>query len=504
VGAITVLKIGLFEAAAILALVDPFLRRVRSARSALNLAYGALAALSMLAFLNFGDLHGRGQLPHWAEQFHFDLGDKYLRELRYDGLYPATSAAMAERGIFRRSRQVRDTMTFEMIPASDLAEREKEVRARFTEARWKAFGDDLASILAEERGAASVEDHGNTSSPSGALGPWLLMKVIPLRAAGFRVLGSADLALLLLAFLACWRFASLRVAAFTITFALLPPNVTDFLLGSLFRFDWLAAALLGTLAAHRRRWGLAGAFFAYAALARPFAAGFGVCAGVGLAGEAWRRTVDWRALVRFLLSALGTAAVLVLVSSLLFGWQIWPDYAVRTSATVREGYYGINHGLRDVWVQLVHDGARGLVRPIPPSIFAESPGALEPAHGLGIMRFALAVLVLVAAFRDGAVMGAGFGVPLVFTSVVTNTYYQSMWAVLALACALHAPASKRARVGLALAGAMFAFRWVVLGAPELGRTPHYFASWTTLVFTLVWVGVGLEMRRLRPTSPRTP
>jgi hypothetical protein len=101
-------------------------------------------------------------------------------------------------------------------------------------------------------------------------------------------------------------------------------------------------------------------------------------------------------------------------------------------------------------------------------------------------------------------MGAGFGVPLVFTTVVTNTYYQSMWAVLALACALHAASSKRARIGLALACAMFAFRWVVLVSPELGRTPHFFASWTTLLFTVVWVGLGLDSRRMRPTSLATP
>jgi hypothetical protein len=493
-----IVKTLLFEALAILALVWAPARLSRKQTA----AYVVLGGLAWAAFLNFGAIHGRGQLPHWSEQFHFDLGDKYLRETHYNGLYPATVEALAERGK-PPPPALRDTTTFELVPPTEWPRLSQEAKQHFSPARWTDFGDDLVAMLKEDAGCASTGDHGNTSSPSGALGPRLLLALIPMRGMGFRLLGCADLVMLAAAFVAVWRWGSIRVAAAAFALALLAPLETDYLVGSLFRYDWMAACLCGTLALWRGRRATGGALLAYAGLSRPFSLAFGLCALVGLLGDWKRGDVDRRAVVRFALGAAGCAAALLVVSTLVFGLSIWPDYVVRMLATMREGYYGFSHGLRNVYEQVAVEGPVALFKPVPDFIAAQRPGAF---HGIGlpIAQVAFAGLVLFACFRDGATMGAGLGVLMAFATVVTNMYYQGMWGVLALACALHAPRSGRARVGLALACTVFASRYVLQHVGEWRYAIEYFANWTTFAFGVVWcVGAGVGKGMAAPTrAPR--
>lgn len=491
---IGIFKALIFEAVAILGLVDPSWRRTRMRA----VAYAVLGGFVWLAFFNFGPIHGGGQLPHWSEQFHFDLGDKYLREVRYDALYPATVAALAERGM-PLPPAVRDTTTFELVPREEVPRISRLARERFSGERWKQFGDDLTALLSEEPAAASTGDHGNTASPAGAILPWALLSVVPMHGAGFRCLACADLVMLGLAFVACWRWASVRVATAAFALAVLAPHSTDYLVGSLFRFDWAAACLGGTLALWRGRRATAGALFAYAALSRPFAAAFGLCAFAGLLGDVWRKTADRRALIRFGLGAVGSVATLVIVSSLLFRASIWPAYLARMLATMHEGYYPMSHGFRNVYAQIVAEGPAAILHPAPDFIAASRPGALQAMQGFGLVQGVVALLILLMCFRDGAVMGAGLGVLLVFTLVVTNTYYQSMWGVFALACALYAPGSLRARLGLALACLVFGSRYVMQHVGDLRYAEDYFACWTTLAFALTW---GLMALWSRPTAYR--
>jgi hypothetical protein len=497
---VAIFKALILEGLALLALVDASLHRTRRVRWARTAAYGAVGALAWLAFLNFGSIHGHGSLPHWSEQYHFDLGDKYLRELRYDGLYLATAAAATERHDLLPVNEVRDTKTFELIPRGDVPRLAEAARARFSPERWTAFVDDLEALLAHDPRAASTADHGNTSSPAGAIVPWALLRVVPMRGSGFVGLALADLAMLAAAFVACWRWGSLRVAAAGFALALLAPYETDYLLGSLFRFDWIAASLAATVALARGKRATSGALFAYAALARPFAAAFGFCAFVGLVGDLRRRDVDRRAVQRFALGAVGCAAALAVVSTLLFRASIWPEYVVRLLATAREGYYGLSYSLRNIYAQIASQGATAIFQPVPDFVAAARPGAIEALRGLGLVQAAFAVLLLFLCYRDGAVMGAGVGVLLVFALLVTNAYYQSMWGVLALACALHGPKNARARIGLALACAAFASRYVMQHFGNLGYAHDYFGNWTAFAFMLVWTLAALVSPRMGPVA----
>jgi hypothetical protein len=90
---------------------------------------------------------------------------------------------------------------------------------------------------------------------------------------------------------------------------------------------------------------------------------------------------------------------------------------------------------------------------------------------------------------------------MAFATVVTNMYYQGMWGVLALSCALYAPRSGRARVGLALACTVFASRYVLQHVGEWRYAIEYFANWTTFAFGLVWC-VGAVVGKGMAVGPR--
>lgn len=139
-----------------------------------------------------------------------------------------------------------------------------------------------------------------------------------------------------------------------------------------------------------------------------------------------------------------------------------------------------------MYAQIVAEGPAAILHPVPDFIAASRPGALQGLPGFGLAQVIVAMLILLMCFRDGAVMGAGLGVLLVFALVVTNAYYQSMWGVFALACALYAPGSFRARLGLALACLVFGSRYVMQHVGDLRYAQDYFACWTTFAFALAW------------------
>jgi hypothetical protein len=262
--------------------------------------------------------------------------------------------------------------------------------------------------------------------------------------------------------------------------------------------DWLVTAVAGALALHRRRHALGGGLLAYATLSRPFAAAFALGAAVGLAGDVLRRRRSAADLRRFLVGSTATAAGLAIAASILFGWHIWPEYGERMLATIREGYYGINHGFRDLYAQATVEGPLALLRPVPRIVAASKPGVLEGMHGLAVARVLLALIIGVVCLLDGAVFGAGLGVFFAFALTVTNTYYQNMWAVFGLACAVYAPQSVRARFGMTGVLAVFGCRYVFEHFGEYRYAQDYYASWTTFAFLVVWCAVSLVSQLRRP------
>src|SRR5690606_35328004 len=117
-----------------------------------TLALCALVAVS--AFYNLGRPQfydvgaARPTLLHHHDLRVYQPVAKYFRELRYDGVYLASVAALEELegpgALDRRAGlEFRDLRTHELVRVADLREDIASVKARFSPERWAAFVTDM-------------------------------------------------------------------------------------------------------------------------------------------------------------------------------------------------------------------------------------------------------------------------------------------------------------------------------------------------------------------------
>ena len=105
-----------------------------------------VAVIAVLAWPNFGRMHGASGIHHW-EQFHYFLGSKYFPELQYDGIYAASLAAELElTGRQPQQSHVRDLRDNRVVPIVTVAEHRREVKARFSDQRWQLFVADVGLL----------------------------------------------------------------------------------------------------------------------------------------------------------------------------------------------------------------------------------------------------------------------------------------------------------------------------------------------------------------------
>ena len=231
----------------------------------------ALLALSLLSYPNFGRFHPfhYGHVHYW-DVYHYFMGAKYFPELGYRGLYEATVVAGRELGAFDYLTHLRDLSTYRLREVGSLDA--GMVRERFSRERWASFRHDLTVIgprIREWRGL--LVDHGYNDPPHRALALHLLLRSVPASPTVLTLVTSLDYVLILAMLGAVWWGFGAVPAALAISFLLLGSFPSfDFIGGSILRWDWVAALLLGVSALARGRGALAGAGLAYAALARIF------------------------------------------------------------------------------------------------------------------------------------------------------------------------------------------------------------------------------------------
>jgi hypothetical protein len=279
----------------------PLTRRVQL------LVFGLLGAAAV-AYPNFFVFHPNRGLIHYWDAFHYFMGAKYLPELGYQRLYEATWVAGRELGAFRDVTHVRDLATygFRDVRTIDAA----AVRARFSRERWQGFKRDLAFLgprIPEWPGP--LLDHGYNDPPPRALLLHLLVRRVPASTLTLSLLTSIDYLFILAACAAVWRaFGAIPTA---LAFACLWLSFFarfDFVGGSVVRWDWIAALLIGVAALARGAGVTAGVCLGYAALARIFPVVFVLPLGIKwLQGRL--RGAPGRTTGRCLVAALGLMVV---------------------------------------------------------------------------------------------------------------------------------------------------------------------------------------------------
>jgi len=334
-----------------------------------------LAVAALAAFSGFFNLYH----PQFQDQkqgtplfvHNFDMRvyypvAKYFPELRFDGLYRGSVAAMVDDvpGLTlddpRVSRaEMRNLRTHRMERVADVKTEIMEIRQRFSPERWEAFKADMRyfrETMGERDYLGSMHDHGGNATPLWLAIAHLLFMGTTANNSTLALTGLLDPILLLLAFVAIWRTFGVRTALISIAVW----GANDFYMfgsnwgGATLRHDWMAYLALGLCALKARRHALGGALLALSAMIRAFPA---LSLVVMAAPPAWYVYDFWRAHRRlprrsefvatqrpFLLALAGAAGCVVfcfLFSSLLFSFDAWLEWVAKVRLLDRDPH--VNH-----------------------------------------------------------------------------------------------------------------------------------------------------------------
>lgn len=261
----------------------------KRANLALTIALVVAALASSINY--FYAERNNGIWMHRWDTFHTVMGAKYFDELGYFDLYTC-AYAIDQQGPrhFKGVEKIRDQRTRKIVPARQLLDGNDCVH-RFTPERLEQFRHDLDQFgKFSNRGMWKdlFKDKGFNGTPFYV---WLtkhLASSVDVDVEPIRRLAYIDVVLMLLAFAAVGRAYGVRAAAIVaIYFCVDFPNRFEHMGGSILRFDYIAALLIGFSALKLGRWGLAGGLLAWATMVRVFPAVF----VVGLALKVW---IDWR------------------------------------------------------------------------------------------------------------------------------------------------------------------------------------------------------------------
>lgn len=239
----------------------------------LNGCLVALAALSTLAYFDFGQYPKFGRFLNPHDFFHYYLGSKYSPELGYLNLYPAVLVADAENNGGKSTHaKLRSMETYRFVPARQILAQKDKYKGLFTTERWNAFRADVRTfqgMLGPQRWGAVLVDKGYNATPIWNMVARLFSSITP--AKHLEPLMMLDMVLLLLMFgLIYWAFG-IRTLLFSIVFfGTLFPMAYTHIRGAFLRLDWVTLLVMGIALIKKERYKTAGVCMAYAGAARIF------------------------------------------------------------------------------------------------------------------------------------------------------------------------------------------------------------------------------------------
>ncbi len=405
-------------------------RRFLSNTTAVVATLSVCATLAVASFFNLGRPqyvdHKLGT-PSFVHNFDMRVYypvAKYFKELRFDGLYQASVAAYVDDdpSVSLDSLnhvQLRDLKNHHMTRVSDVKFEIEHIKDRFSPARWEAFKTDMR-YFRENMGVGdylgSMSDHGGNATPVWiTIAHFIFMNTHASNNTLF-ITAMLDPLLLLIAFLAIGRVFGVR----TMLVSMILFGANDFYMfgtnwaGATLRHDWMAYLGLGLCAMKKERWALAGALLALSAMIRAFPA---VSLAILAIPVLWwgfahyqrekklPRFADFkreqRAFIRIAVGATIAVTILFLGSSLVLGFDAWPEWLHKVSLLNRDPH--VNH------VSL-----RGLIAG-PESVHNRILRGRTPLYIAGIAFYI--VLVALAARRRKLYQTSALGlllIPVVF------------------------------------------------------------------------------------------
>lgn len=400
--------------------------RDRLPREARGFALGLVAAVSLLAHVNFLAFHGRGVFVHGHDLAHYYLGSKYAPEIGYGELYAAVARAEVEIHGRLPVDHARDLATGGVIPSERLLEPGDAVRRRFVEQRWHAFLADVEAVHARigPRIAEFLNDHGYNPTPVWSLVGGTIANLVPAGSgAGITALSAIDPLLLAVAFAAvAWSFGVETALLAVAYYGLLYGATFHWVGGAFLRHLWFAGVLIGASLAHRG-WAIAaGCCLALATTLRVFPVFLLVAPAAGAARRIFRRDARGRDDLRLVL-AFGAAGVVLALATfaLAGGIERWLEFRHNIdahTASLTSNFVGLPAWLRYA-VLGIGIGGEATVEQL-----FETPGAAYPILVGGLLVAAVLFAATVGPRSDDMVTRLALGiVPIVFGLRLAHYYY---------------------------------------------------------------------------------
>jgi hypothetical protein len=463
----------------------------RARSRALRIVVVGLVVAAAVSYPNFGFFHEHGDRHrhiHLWDTYHYFMGAKYLPELGGGGLYEATYVAGRQLGAFADVTAVRDLATYARRDPRSIDA--SAVIARFSPPRWAAFKDDLRFFLAHIRQwPLPLNDHGYNDSPPRA---WLLhaiVRSVPATSMTLTVLTSLDYVLIVGACVVVASIFGPLPAALAFAFLALNPLARfDFIGGSLLRWDWIAALLVGVAAFARGMGRTAGVFLGYAILARIFPVLFVLPLAVKWVQGRCKGSAD-PVVGRTLAATAGVVGVV------LAGFLVWPDtrallvdYVPRISRhaqTIAANAVGLTPLIvfnTTTW-GMHADGSMYI-----PEAVARAARPAPWVTALATALCGLAALPLV--LRARPLESMMYAAPLVFCAFATSGYYYAFLVLLILLPWSRGQASRMSLIEMGLLTATMAATEVFTLTASDMLTAFNAASIQLALFFLCWLACG--------------
>jgi hypothetical protein len=475
-----------------LALGRPLSRRLRA------LLFVVVAG-ALLSYPNFGFFHAYRFVPiHYWDAYHYFMGAKYLPELGYFKLYEATYVAGRELDLFADVTYIRDLPSYR---GRDVRSIDVEaIRARFSPGRWLDFKRDLAFLSSRiSKWQLLFLDHGYNDPPPRALLLHVLVRWLPADPLTLAVLTSLDYLVILATFgFVWWAWGTLPAALACSFLALSFFARFDYIGGSILRWDWTAALLIGVAVFARGFGRTAGILLGYAILARVFPILLLVPLGIKWLQGRRAGTRD-ESLARCLLWAVGGVLVVwVVLAGTGLRTSVLPEFLAKMQVhNVNTSTNRIGLGSLLVFHSVPWNiSADGLVSVDGDAVLAAAP----PSYVLPLASALYLLIALPLILRARPLESMMYAVPLIFCAVSTTGYYYSFLVLLVLLPWMQGRPDRLRLLGMAALTWIMAVSYVFeIRSPQLVPL-FYKLSIQMALFFLLWLGIEYVRLSHRPIA----
>jgi hypothetical protein len=320
-------------------------RRLRAA------IVGVLGVLAFLTYFNFGSFHFPNFIHGW-DTFHYYIGSKYFKELRYERLYECVAVADSEEPTLRRRvelRKMTNLRTNVVETTADILAHPERCKQHFSDVRWASFKNDLRYFRTLEnarRWDDAQTDHGYNGTPVWNIAGTLLANLAPASRTQIFLLDSIDVGLvLLLSLLVWWAFGWRVLTVALLAFATNFPSRWYWTGGSMLRWDWLFWMTAAVCLLKKERFFYAGMALAYSTLLRIFPGFMFVAPLLAAVYHAIKHREIERRYLRFFMGAAVAVAILVPLSVVTAGGaDAYPQFVrntVKHAETPLTNYMGL-------------------------------------------------------------------------------------------------------------------------------------------------------------------